>query len=451
LARNISLPATDELWSPSATGVAVERYRKPKIAFFGIFGIQNLGNECTLQAILHHARTRLPNADIYGICYNPDDMLRRHNLKAVRISLQDFSWIARRTGGLSKVIRILRRIPGELRDWVHAVSTLRGTDVIYMTGTGMLTDYMTTFSGFPYDVFRWTTAARAAGCKVRFVGVGVGPIYGRLSRFLITRALSLANYRSFRDEFSKNRIKKNGFDGSKDLVFPDLAFSLPREIFPSIATSSRNRRRVGIGVMDHRDIHMWSSSEHEAQYSRYLDIMCDFVCWLLKRNYTVRILQGDARHDPSTRADLKARLEQRGIVYDQSGITDEPSGSVEQLISQIADVDVVVSPRFHNLLLGLMLNIPAISISYDPKSDALLEGVGLGKYCQPLPELRLETLVGQFEDLESRISEVKPLIEGKAQEYRAALEKQYGLIFGEFESQASNAGRETSIHSVVRT
>jgi polysaccharide pyruvyl transferase WcaK-like protein len=411
----------------------VERNRKPKIAFFGIFGIQNLGNECTLQAILHHARIRLPNAEIYGICYNPDDMRRRHNLKAVSISLQDFSWVIRRTGGLSKVIRILRRIPGEFGDWVHAVSTMRGTDILYMTGTGMLTDYMTTFSGFPYDVFRWTVAARLAGCKVRFVGIGVGPIYQRLSRFLITKALPLANYRSFRDEFSRNRIKNAGFDSSKDLVFPDLAFSLPREILPPVATSSRNRRRVGIGVMDHRDIHLWSSAEHDAQYSRYLDIMCDFVCWLLQRNYAIRILQGDAKHDPRTRADLKARLEKRGVVYDQAGITDEPSSSVQELLAQIVDVSIVVSSRFHNLLLGLMLNIPVISISYDPKSDNLLEGVGLGKYRQPLAEVSLETLVDQFTDLEAHASEVKPLIERKAQEYRGLLEMQYGHIFGEFE------------------
>ncbi|MGB9105964.1 MAG: transposase [Terriglobales bacterium] len=39
-------PRQDKLPSPSTI-------KKPKIAFFGIFGIQNFGNECTLQAILH--------------------------------------------------------------------------------------------------------------------------------------------------------------------------------------------------------------------------------------------------------------------------------------------------------------------------------------------------------------------------------------------------------------
>ncbi len=30
-----------------------------KVVFFGIFGIQNLGNECTLQSILQNAQLRL--------------------------------------------------------------------------------------------------------------------------------------------------------------------------------------------------------------------------------------------------------------------------------------------------------------------------------------------------------------------------------------------------------
>lgn len=405
--------------------------KKTRIAFFGIFGIQNLGNECTLQAILLNVRKRLPLGQTIGISFDPDDTLARHRLPAVPVSEQNFQWVKRRTGGLSKLVRILRRIPGELNDWLSAIRALRGTDLVIMTGTGMLTDYMTTFSGFPYDVFRWTAAARLAGCKVRFVGVGVGPIYGRLSRLLITRALSLADYRSFRDQISRNRIKQNGFNSDKDPVFPDLVFSLPIELLPERQNGKRQKRQVGLGVMDHRDIHMWDAAQHQAHYSSYLDTMCDFVGWLVEHDYEVRILQGDAKHDASTRAELKTRLEKRGIRYDQAGIYDEGSSTVEELVAQIAQVDIVVSPRFHNLLLGLMLNIPAVSISYDPKNDALLEGVGLGKYCQPITELSLKKLIDQFTDLESRRSEVIPEIERKAHGYHVLLEQQYDLILAD--------------------
>jgi polysaccharide pyruvyl transferase WcaK-like protein len=410
--------------------------KRSRIAFFGIFGIQNLGNECTLQAVLYNIRKRLPGGDIYAISFYPNDTSGRHNLPAVAVSQQNFAGVQRRGGfwgGFAKLLRICRRVPGELMDWFTAIKTLRGTDLVVMSGTGMLTDYMTTASGFPYDVFRWTAAARLAGCRVRFVGVGVGPIYGWLSRWFIKTALSLADYRSFRDQNSKQRIKKNGFDSDKDPVFPDLAFSLPMDILPNSINRKHQIRQVGLGVMDHRDIHLYRSDEHQAQFSAYVEKMCDFVSWLVGQKYAIRILQGDAKHDASTRAELKDRLEKRGIRYDQAGIIDEGGTTVEELIAQIAEVDIVVSPRFHNLLLGLMLDIPAVSISYDPKNDSLLEGVGLGKYCQPLAELDLQRLIDQFTELEARGDEVKPMIEKKAREYRNLLEDQYDLIFGEFE------------------
>lgn len=403
--------------------------KRPKIAFFGIFGIQNLGNECTLQSILCGVRRHLPEAETIGVSFNPDDTLRRHDLASVPMSQQVFS--GPRRHGLAKLWRLIRRVPGELKDWLRAIQALGGTDLVVMTGTGMLTDYMTTAFGFPYDVFRWTAAARLAGCNVRFVGVGVGPIYGRVSRLFITTALSLADYRSFRDQNSKNRIKQNGFNSDRDPVVPDLVFSLPPAVVSPRSDHNRQIRRVGLGVMDHRDIHMWSDEDHRNHYSSYLETMCNFVAWLVEHKYSIRILQGDARHDASTRAELRARLEKRGIRYDEAGIIDEGSGTVEELIEEIAQVDIVVSPRFHNLLLGLMFNIPGVSISYDPKNDALLDGVGLGKYRQALEEVDLQTLIDQFTDLEQRSNEVKPMIEKKVREYRDLLEKQYDLIFGE--------------------
>jgi len=409
--------------------------KKSKIVFFGIFGIENLGNECTLQSILQNARERLPDAEIGAISFNPADTAARHHLSSLPVSHQDFGGVRRRdglAGKLAKIGRLLGRIPGEFNDWRKAVKGLRGTDLVVMTGTGMLTDYMTTASGFPYDVFRWTSAARLAGCKVRFVGVGVGPIYGKLSRFFITKALSMSDYRSFRDQNSKDRIRKNGFIRDHDPVYPDLVFSLSPGSFPQRPNRKGPIRTVGLGVMDHRDIHMWDSDKHQAHYAFYLDTMADFVIWLREHNYAVRILQGDAKNDASTRDEVRARVEKRGYRYDQVNIMDEGSTTVEELIDQIATVDLVVSPRFHNLLLGLMMNIPAVSISYDPKNDALLDSVGLGKYCQPIEELSLQVLIDQFSELAGRSDEVRPVIERKSQEFRDRLNQQYDRIFGEF-------------------
>jgi polysaccharide pyruvyl transferase WcaK-like protein len=432
----VEMPAEEKSGSASAANRA-------KIVFFGIFGIENLGNECTLQSILQNARKRMPDAEIGAISYNPADTDERHHLVAIRVSHQNFAGVVRRgglAGKVAKVTRMLRRIPGEFNDWRQAVKGLRGTDLVVMTGTGMLTDYMTTASGFPYDVFRWTAAARLAGCKVRFVGVGVGPIYGKLSRFFITKALGWSDYRSFRDQNSKDRIRKNGFIRDQDPVYPDLVFSLSPQSFPQRPNRKGPIRTVGLGVMDHRDIHLWDSEKHQAHYAFYLDTMADFVIWLVEHNYAVRILQGDSKNDASTREELRARLEKRGIRYEQSGIIDEGSTTVEELIAQIATVDLVVSPRFHNLLLGLMMDIPTVSISYDPKNDCLLDSVGLRKYCQPIEELNLQILIDQFSELAARSEEVRPTIERKSAEFRALLDQQYDRIFSEFEHASQPKG-----------
>lgn len=409
------------------------RGHRPKIALFGIFGVQNLGNECTLQAMLHNVRERLPRADVFSICYEPDDTSRRYGVPAVAVSSLHHRGKqqppSRGRGGKLRRI-LLQRVPAELRAWFAAVKTLRGTDLVLMTGTGMMTDYNSNALGFPYDVFKWSVAARLARCRLRFVGIGVGPIYETLSRWFIKTGAALADYRSFRDRQSRDRLEKTGVKCGHDPIVPDLAFSLPVSLF-SAANLYRQRCVVGVGVMHFVDPRAIKECDRQRTYEEYLDKMCDFVIWLVERRYVVRILQGDARYDPAVRRDLRARLQQRGIDYDSAGIVDEESDSVADLLPQIQQTDFVVSPRFHNLVLALMFCKPTLSISYDPKNDALLEGFGLGEYCQPIGALNTQELIRQFLALEVRSEQLRSSIRRTVQQYRAQLDEQYAYILRE--------------------
>src|SRR5215831_13634148 len=57
-----------------------------RIAFWGNFGTGNWGNECTLQAIIHNARERIPEAELSCFCFQPEDTLRRHGLPSFPIT-----------------------------------------------------------------------------------------------------------------------------------------------------------------------------------------------------------------------------------------------------------------------------------------------------------------------------------------------------------------------------
>lgn len=436
--------AATEPKSPAPGNAAPLSGKRPRIALYGIFGIQNIGNEYTLQAMLYNVRHKLPEADVYAICYDPQDTERLHGLPAVPVACRQLRRKLPPAGNLIfKLMRgAFRRIPLEVYDWARTLLTLRRTNLIVMTGTGMLTDYCATSFGYPYDVFKWSVVARLVGCKVRFVGVGVGPIYGRLSRIFIKTALAIADYRGFRDSQSRERLKQHGFERPNDSVFPDLAFSLPPCVFPSSLRDGTDAKRiVGLGVMKFVDKHKDDSTYYETAYERYLDRMCEFTVWLLERGYSVRVLEGDMRHDPPVRADLEARLARRGITYGIQDITGPEISSRQDLLHHMAAVDFVVSPRFHNLVFGIMLGKPAISLSYDPKNDALLEACGLGEYCQSIERVDLERLIAQFITLESQAPRLRIEMRRKADEYRSLLNVQYQQILGEFEPKPGPAPR----------
>jgi polysaccharide pyruvyl transferase WcaK-like protein len=153
------------------------------------------------------------------------------------------------------------------------------------------------------------------------------------------------------------------------------------------------------------------------------------VGWLLEHKYIVRLLIGDVLYDKRVKQDMRELINKRGLKYEEGQIIDEPVSSVEQLLSQLATTDMVVATRFHNVLLALMLNKPVVSISYDPKNDSLMAGVGLAEYCQHIDHLDLDKLVEQFIELEKNVKNLRPCIKQKIEEYRNALDEQYAFIF----------------------
>src|SRR5215813_4126161 len=172
-----------------------------KIAFYGLFGHQNWGNECTLQAILFNVRRYLPDAEVRCFCTGPDDTFLRHNVSAFPISSRYASRYAKGHPKVARrqnhpLVRLLRkvaiRIPTEVLDWLKAYKYLRGFDMLVVPGTGLLTDFGSNPLGGPYELFKWSIIAKACRCKLYFVSVGAGPMYHPLTRWFIKAALSCA-------------------------------------------------------------------------------------------------------------------------------------------------------------------------------------------------------------------------------------------------------------------
>jgi polysaccharide pyruvyl transferase WcaK-like protein len=332
-------------------------------------------------------------------------------------------------------IRLLRRVfvrlPLELVQWLKAFRVLKDTSMLVMTGTGMLGDFGIGPLDLHYEILKWALLAKARGCKLLFVSVGAGPIEDPLSRWIVKSAISLADYRSYRDTFSKDYLARIGFRTQTDSVYPDLAFSLRPEV-PRPSQRNGNGRVIGIGLMDYYGRRS-RPEEGEGAYRRYVEKVTAFVAWLLDRDYTVQLLIGDVIYDTRVKGDVKAMLQARDPARARGRIVDVPVSSVEQLVAQLAKTDMVVATRFHNILLALMLNKPVVALSYHQKITSLMSGVGLSEYCQDIDAPGVDGLVERFTRLERNAGAARSLIERKAEEYRQSLDEQYARIAGLFQ------------------
>jgi len=397
------------------------------IALWGNFGAGNWGNECTLEAVVHNLRRRMPEARLVCVCSDPEDVRRRHGIEAVPIGQRRRDAVA----GMAwtRGAGFARRASGEVGAWWSALGLARGVDAMLMTGTGMLSDVGEGAFGLPYELFMWSSAVRARGGRVAFASVGVEPIEDPLTKFFLFAALRMADYRSYRDQPSRDRLREIGFEDPEAAVYPDLAFSLPESATAARLSRPRPARStVAVGLFDYRGRGQ-HGGEDAVAYRAYLDKIGGFVLWLLERGHAVRLLIGDLTYDEPVLRDVREWLAAHGGDRHSGRIEDEPARSVEDVMDQIAGVDLVVASRFHNVLLALLLGRPVLSIAYNEKNDALMERMGLGTYCDSIDRFALDLLCDRFEGLRREAPRLRPLILAKGAAFRRDLDRQYDALF----------------------
>jgi polysaccharide pyruvyl transferase WcaK-like protein len=396
-----------------------------KVGIFGHFGGGNFGNESTLQAMLYHVRRLIPNADVTCICSVAETVAADYNIATVPISgVVVRPWTIRNP--LAKLARKLTiGIVSELYRWYMGLMMLRGWDVLIVPGTGLLTDAYSLSGWGPYSVFKWSVIAKMCRCKLFFVSVGVGPLHSVAGRLLTKSALSLADFRSYREESSLRYLQAIGFQSDADPVYPDLAFSLPLTLLAQINRSRDRRPTVGLGLMEYAGMRSGGlTSEH---YAAYMETLVVFAKWLLSRGYNVRLLFGDLMDIPVIQ-EFKSLLRVRHVILEERVIA-EPITSAKDLFVQLAATDFVVGTRFHNVLLALLVNKPSIAISFHHKCSSLMSQMGLSEYCQDIKYLKSDMLIEQFCQLEKNASSLRCMIREKVIDCGKALEEQYQLMF----------------------
>ena len=231
-----------------------ERYQAQdpaSISFFGHFGTMNFGNEATLLAIVSRLRLLFPNCRFCCICTRPENVISTHGIHAVPHTVRSVR-IWDRQIPLGKRARMaFLGLSEEVREYIRAWRVLKGTDMFVIPGTGLLTDAFGLSGWGPYGLLKWSLMARLRGCRVavrqrrRRPGSTAGS-----GDFSSSRALSLAEYRSYRDVPSRDVVESLGVRTRDDRIYPDLVFGLSPSPLPT-AADREGRPVVGLGLMEY--------------------------------------------------------------------------------------------------------------------------------------------------------------------------------------------------------
>jgi polysaccharide pyruvyl transferase WcaK-like protein len=395
--------------------------RQRRVALFGNFGSTNLGNEASLQAMLYHLRRFRTESEIVCICPNPGQASRMHHVRAVPIA---GTWIRSwtpRSPFAKRLRKLCIAVVSEPYSWLKGLVLLRGTEMLIVPGTGLLTDAYGL--SWPYMLLKWILLATANRCRVLILCVGAGPYYRATGRRLVRLALSVADTRSYRDNSTKQYLSSVGLETDGDFVYPDLAFSLPEASLPQ--RQSQGRMTVGLGLIESPGSY-GAGGTTGGTHLAYLEALVVFTAWLVRRRYSVRMLVADQADLETKEAFIRLLTERAPGVEEQ--VLDDPASSVDELLSQIATTDLVVATRFHGVLLSLLCGKPAISISFHHKCDALMSAMGMDEYRLDLKTLNSQELVETFEALGRSTAVLEPQIRDRASAFRAALDEQYERI-----------------------
>jgi polysaccharide pyruvyl transferase WcaK-like protein len=374
----------------------------PRVGLFGNLGSGNIGNDASLEAMLKYLAADQPGAVLDAMCAGPQTVRDCYGVPAIALR-----WLPRgRRQAASRIVAGALKSVGKAVDTVRIASWVSRHEVVIVPGMGVLETTLPLRPWqFPYDMFVLCASGRIFGTKVALVSVGANVSSERLTRWLFTAAARLAWYRSYRDELSREAMRRQGLDTSGDHVYPDLAFGLAGP------AKAGDERIVGIGLMDYSGNNEDDRGRAGEIRSGYVEKMKSFTRWLVDNGRRVRLFVGDTNNaDETVVEEILADLRVHRPDLDPDWVVAEPVSTFADLRRAMEPAGTVVATRYHNVVCALMLSKPTISIGYGQKNTVLMADMGLADYWQPVNDLDVGRLMAQFTDLESQAARLRQMI-----------------------------------------
>jgi polysaccharide pyruvyl transferase WcaK-like protein len=306
-------------------------------------------------------RERNPQAEIVGICTEPEDTHVTHGITAFpltwerderdRETFQKWPW---------RIRGVLQRVAQLPRIWRF----LREVDLLVISGGGQLDEFWGGPLRQPYLLWIWTSAARIRRVPVVAFSVGWDYIRTALGRHLCIAAMKRATQRYVRDKGSLLALRRSGLRAAT-FVIPDAAFGLvmaePRE--PTARQSPR--RFIVVSPIAGSAV----PPEFRATHARQMDMLAAACRAWIADGVDIRFVCSQPVMDSPWIGALTSNLprESGGAAWQV-----QRESTVESYLSAVNGASFVVAARLHGLILALVAGTPIIGLNYSRKIAQLL-------------------------------------------------------------------------------
>lgn len=382
------------------TGRTASRARR--IAILGWYGSGNAGDEAVLQAIVEALRCN-GFTNLLALSTNPPKTAARYGIASVKRSPLN---------------------PPTLRAVWNA-------DALILGGGGLIQDSSSVYN-LPLYAF-YVALARFRRLPVLGWGIGVGPLYTKLGRWLARFIFNASVYFSVRDWTAKQALALAGIQPTRIRVSADSAFLIERGAAtpglhqvdkPTVIFCIRHRLHdqpglnlrylLPVSVRHRLGLETRPGAEED---TRFISAMARGVRLCTgELGAQVALLPFWAERDDEV---LRA-IEQEAITLGAppeaitwAHVEHTPSA----LAAYIAEADLLVSMRLHALIFGAAAGVPMLALSYVPKVRSLMRLLGAERWV-----IEVQTRVPSPEEVEMKLRQIWRLRQAEGEKLRQRAE-----------------------------
>ncbi len=370
-----------------------------RVFITGYYGFGNTGDEAILAAMVAHLREQRADLQITATSATPE-------ATSAALGIQTILW----------------------SDALAMMEGARASDLVVIGGGGIFHDYLGVDPGsFLTDnhwgiTFYTAPAAMATlyNKPVMLYAVGVGPIFSDHARSFTKFACDVSARITVRDAGSGTVLESLGVPQERIVITADAAFGLPlgqvlvdldgligeKTDGPRIAVALRP---WNIGI----DPKFW-----EQEVAQGLDLFLDANPGSVLFVPFQRLI-GSAEDDTLIAQRVQALMKHK----DRASVLLRDL-SPQQIVTVLAQCDLVIGMRLHSLILGMLARVPVLALSYDAKVHQLMERTGLQTFTLEIRSFDSRALAEKMEQAlaDKRTVSVEGFIDAARQNARIAIE-----------------------------